>query len=126
MHVRAPMQKHSIRSSSRDNSAFIKREVCVTTQIFPLALRGAAETKGWYTTEIIKKEKNFFSFDHYSIIYYKLVFVLFKLTKHLHHNSTISFLGLPLTRYSVTSDSTTIYKHYYEMQHHYFLFFDYI
>jgi len=104
MHVRAPMQKHSIRSSSRDNSAITKREVCVTTQIFPLALRGAAETKGWYTTEIIKKEKNFFSFDHYSIIYYKLVFVLFKLTKHLHHNSTISFLGLPLTRDSVTSD----------------------
>ena len=41
MHVKAPMLKQSIKSSSRDNSAVIKRK-CVTTAIFPLLLRG-----GW-------------------------------------------------------------------------------
>ncbi|KAG4092358.1 hypothetical protein H8356DRAFT_1356271 [Neocallimastix lanati (nom. inval.)] len=38
MHVRVPILKHSVRSSSRDNSTFIKRK-CVTTSIFLMLLK---------------------------------------------------------------------------------------
>jgi len=56
MHIGAPMLKHSVRSSSRDNSTFIKRKYVTTLiLIFPLLMRGA-ETKGINKKFLLKKK----------------------------------------------------------------------
>jgi len=53
-YVKAPMLKHSIRSSSRDYSAFM--EVCDYLNI-PIAFSGSAETKGGTLQKLKKKKK---------------------------------------------------------------------
>ena len=58
-----------------------------------------------------------FSFDHYSVVYYNSVFILFK---HLNYNSIISILGLLL---SINLDSIILY--FSIIYHQFLLFFFY-
>jgi len=61
MDVKAPIQKHSVRSSNRDNSAFIKKKVYDYLNI-PTA------PKTVYTGNLKKKRKKKLFFNKYYII----------------------------------------------------------
>jgi len=54
MHVRAPMLKHSIKSSNRDNSAFIKKDVC---DYLNISTAGAVEERKLKQTAVHTRNK---------------------------------------------------------------------